>query len=135
MFCLTCFVIFTCAGYGVIVGGPQGCKKPCVITLQHPGLATVCVAVADQIELTKWFHALEHGSKIECMKQYRPVEAQKPKQEAHVAVAKEASRSVVKTKKPMKADHSIETPLQKAKEVRRNVQVNVQCTCTFYMLW
>jgi hypothetical protein len=103
-------------GYGISVGGPQGCKKPCVITLQYPGTRAVYMAVSDQIELTKWFNTLEHGTKMEgLMRQRREVmEAQKTRR---VVQTDAASRDpTAKTKKPMKPEQSNEAPPQNTKE-------------------
>ena len=56
-------VIASAAGYSITVGGPSGCKKPCVIALKHSGLQTAFMAVLDQNELNMWFNALEKGTK------------------------------------------------------------------------
>lgn len=53
------------AGYSVTVGGPRGCKKPCVIAMQYPGLHTTYMSVLDQNELNVWFNALERGTRME----------------------------------------------------------------------
>lgn len=82
------------------------------------------MAVFDQLELTKWFKALEHGIKMEAMmsQQKQFVEAQKTRREVQTAIStKDPS---IKMKKPMKTDHNIETLLQKVKEVS-------SCTCTY----
>lgn len=83
------------------MGGPQGCKKPCVITLQYPGVTAVYMAVLDQIELTKWFNALERGTKMESLiKQHKAaVEAQKSRREVQTAAAlREPMKTTIETK-------------------------------------
>ena len=87
-------------GYDVSVGGPQGCKKPCVIMLQYPGVTAVYMAVLDQIELTKWFNALEHGSKMESLiKQHKAaVEAQKKREVQTAAAIRQPMKTTVETK-------------------------------------
>lgn len=50
-------------GYSISVGGPRGCKKPCVITLQRAGLQSTFIAVLDQNELNIWFNALDKESR------------------------------------------------------------------------
>ena len=52
-------------GYSITVGGPRGCKKPCVIAMQYPGLHTTFMSVLDQNELNVWFNALERGTRME----------------------------------------------------------------------
>ena len=51
------------SGYSISVGGPKGCKKPCVITLQCAGYHSTYLAVLDQNELNLWFNALEKESR------------------------------------------------------------------------
>lgn len=76
------------------------------------------MAVTDQMELTKWFHALEVGAKMETVKLHRPTEDQKAQQEeVRVLTQKPSSRSSLGMKGPMKADHNIGTQVLKAKEV------------------
>ena len=58
-------LLFVNTGYSITVGGPRGCKKPCVIAMQHPGLHTTFMSVLDQNELNVWFNALERGTKME----------------------------------------------------------------------
>ena len=111
-------------GYEVRVGGPQGCKKPCVITLYQPGVSLVYMAVTDQMELTKWFHALETGTKMEPVKLLKATEEQRAQQEEIMVLShKPSSRSSLGMKGPMKADHNIGAQVLKAKEVRFKLYV------------
>ena len=114
------------------MGGPQGCKKPCVITLQYPGTCTVYMAVSDQIELTKWFNALEHGTKMEGMMRQRKeaIEAQR----ARRAVKTDAAPKdpTVKMKKSTKPEQISEAQSPKEKEVRHCIVIT--CTCMYVFL-
>ena len=63
-------MIFYLTGTEVNVGAPNQCKKSCVLSLRCPDIM-MYMATVDQMELTKWFHALEKGTKVEtrrCLK-------------------------------------------------------------------
>lgn len=87
------------------------------------------MAVTDQMELTKWFHALETGAKMEPVKLHKTTEEQRAQQEEVTALAhKPSSRSSLGMKGPMKADHNIGAQVLKAKEVRFKLH---DCTSTY----
>lgn len=64
-------------GYDVTVGGPPGCKKPCVITMQCPSACTVFMALSDHNELTMWFNVLERETKMESIMRQQQMFADK----------------------------------------------------------
>ena len=61
----THFYSLSLSGYHISVGGPRGCKKPCVIAMQQSGLHTTFMSVLDQNEMNMWFNALERGTRME----------------------------------------------------------------------
>ena len=88
------------------MGGPTGCKKPCVIAMQHPGLQTTFMAVLDQNELNMWFNALDKGSKE------RKVADLKLRNESQVAVViREEANAKPSTVKVTELEQSVQ-PLQ-----------------------
>ena len=112
-------------GCEVNVGGPQGCKKPCVITIHHQGLP-VYIAVADQIELTKWFKALDQSIKMETGKHPKQLD---PRQEDTTATLKRSSQGlyVHANKEVMKTNDGSEPQVLKMRKV-------IYITCYFMCL-
>ena len=93
-----CMCSFWNAGCCIAVGGPPGCRKPCVITVKCPGVCTVFMAVLDQIQLTLWYNALEQGTKTECLSK-RINEKQRAKKDQGIVTVGELPQAKVKPEK------------------------------------
>ncbi|CAI7991521.1 hypothetical protein GBAR_LOCUS766 [Geodia barretti] len=107
-------------GYRITVGGPRGCKKPCVIAMQYPGLHTTFMSVLDQNELNVWFNALERGTRMESTIQHLrkpPEKAAMPATDVRIKVTpfEEADPPSLGTenKKTTVDEQLTETPLKK----------------------
>ena len=101
------------AGCEIHVGGPQGCRKSCVIAIHQQGMP-VYMAVADEIELTKWFQALEQGIKMETPRRPKQ-EEQRRGDTLPTTSQKHSSRGSHAMKQSVK---SSESQVQKTKKVR-----------------
>ena len=97
-------------GYDIHVADPLTYKRQFAILLSHSGVAPVCLAVNDEVELNLWLAALDKGSRAEGL---NGKQAKKPLlDESTKALTTKASSSKnggSKKKGPMKADHSIST--------------------------
>ena len=101
-------------GYDIHVADPLIYKRQYAILLSHSGVAPVCLAVNDEVELNQWLAVLDKGSRAEGMngKQAKKPSTKLLLDESTKALTNKVSSSkngASKKKGPMKADHSIST--------------------------
>ncbi len=109
-------------GYDIHVADPLTCKRQYAILLNHNGVAPVCMAVNDNLELNQWLSLLDRAARAEGLNgnssSGKPERrASKTSLEEKTALgggggkvaARNSGGGGSKKKGPLKADHSIIT--------------------------
>ena len=101
-------------GYEIHVADPLIYKRQYAILLNHNGVAPVCMAVNDELELNQWLSALDRGARAEGLNSKSEKRTSKPllDEKALGSSAKVTSRGSVggsNKKGPVRADHTIST--------------------------
>ncbi len=113
-------------GYDVHVADPLTYKRQYAILLSHSGVAPVCIAVNDELELNQWLSVLDKAARAEGL---NPTTNSKPERRSSKTSMDEKtsgggkcnSGGNIKKKGPIRADHTI------------NALKVTMCVCDMYI--